>query len=58
MSSSIVRHQKLNIDNSDPIKTVRIRKIEVERKPPIVVLKGKEMKTNSTSFYVDTGANI
>jgi hypothetical protein len=53
-----VRHQKLNIDYSNPIRTIRIRKTEVGRKRPVVVLKGKEIKTNRASFYVDIGSDI
>jgi hypothetical protein len=58
MNPSIVGHQKLIINNSDPIQTVKIKITEVWRKLPVEVLKEKKLRTNSPSFYVDKEADI
>jgi hypothetical protein len=38
--------------------TIKIRITETGRKSPVVILKGKELKTNSAKFYINSEANI
>jgi hypothetical protein len=45
--------QELSKNNSDIIQTARIRITQVGRKSTVVILEGKELRTNRASFYVD-----